>query len=70
MTDVILKQFEAPDETRPYAPGWRWSEDVGIVISGRATAATDNGTIGDEPYVSVHLMGANDYASHSTKEPR
>lgn len=84
-----------------YEPGWRWSEHVGretgarscqvehvgIVISGRATAAMDNGTvhmmkagdlfyippghdswvIGDEPYVSIHLMGASDYARHSTE---
>jgi quercetin dioxygenase-like cupin family protein len=80
-----------------YEPGWRWSthvgkgmgktscdvEHVGIVISGRATAAMDDGrvfemtagdlfniepghdswVIGDEPYVSLHLMGAGDYAS-------
>jgi quercetin dioxygenase-like cupin family protein len=119
MTEVVLKRFERPDETRTfpkgkfeivhiggmtigrasYEPGWRWSEHVGreigatscqvehvgIVISGRATAAMDDGTvyemkagdlfyippghdswvIGDEPYVSIHLMGASDYASHS-----
>jgi quercetin dioxygenase-like cupin family protein len=80
-----------------YEPGWRWSEHVGrglhktscdvehvgIVISGRATAAMDDGrvieiragdlfhiapghdswVIGDEPYVSLHLMGASDYAA-------
>jgi quercetin dioxygenase-like cupin family protein len=27
----------------------------------------DSWVIGDEPYVSIHLMGANDYAVHSTK---
>jgi hypothetical protein len=75
-----------------YEPGWRWSlhvgpatgtsscsVDVGMVISGRATAAMDNGTItemcpgdvfhiapghdswvvGDEPYVSLHFLGAD-----------
>jgi quercetin dioxygenase-like cupin family protein len=81
-----------------YEPGWKWSthvgkalgkascevEHVGIVISGRATAAMDDGrvvemkagdlfyiepghdswVVGDEPYVSVHLMGAGDYAAH------
>jgi quercetin dioxygenase-like cupin family protein len=81
-----------------YEPGWKWSvhvgpavgakscavEHVGIVISGRATAAMDDGNIiemkagdifyiapghdswvvGDEPYVSLHLMGASDYAQH------
>jgi len=82
-----------------YQPGWRWSTDVGptvgasrcnvehvgLVISGCATAAMDDGTIhelspgtlfyippgppghdswvvGDEPYVSVHFSGAEDYA--------
>ncbi|HKE13384.1 MAG TPA: cupin domain-containing protein [Kofleriaceae bacterium] len=79
-----------------YQPGWRWSEHVGrglgatscvvehvgIVLSGRATAAMDDGSViemragdifhippghdswvvGDEPYVSLHLMGAGDYA--------
>ena len=79
-----------------YEPGWKWSvhvgaalgksscdvEHVGIVISGRATAAMDDGLIkemkagdvfyiapghdswvvGDEPYVSLHFLGASDYA--------
>jgi quercetin dioxygenase-like cupin family protein len=79
-----------------YEPGWKWSEHVGkaigktscevehvgMVISGRATAAMDDGrvfemkagdlfyiepghdswVVGNEPYVSVHLMGAGDYA--------
>lgn len=81
-----------------YEPGWKWSthvgrslgqkscsvEHVGMVVSGRATAAMDDGriiemkpgdvfyiapghdswVIGDEPYVSLHFMGAGDYASH------
>jgi quercetin dioxygenase-like cupin family protein len=81
-----------------YEPGWRWSDDVGkalgkkscdvehvgLVVSGRAVAAMEDGrvielragdvfyiapghdswVIGDEPYVSLHLMGAGDYASH------
>ena len=80
-----------------YEPGWKWSEHVGpglgktscdvehlgFVVSGRAVAAMDDGTIvpleagalfavpsghdswvvGDEPYVSIHLMGASDYAA-------
>lgn len=79
-----------------YQPGWKWSEHVGaaigsdtcyvehvgMVISGRATAAMDNGTViemkagdlfyipaghdswvvGDQPYVSLHFMGADIYA--------
>jgi len=79
-----------------YEPGWRWSEHVaplsgtafcevehvGLVISGRATAAMKNGAvvelgpgdlfhvpsephdswvIGDEPYVSLHFLGADAY---------
>ena len=80
-----------------YSPGWKWSvhvgkalgktscsvEHVGIVISGRATAAMNDGrvfemkagdlfyigpghdswVVGDEPYISLHLMGASDYAA-------
>lgn len=79
-----------------YEPGWKWSthvgapagkrscevEHVGLVISGRATAAMNDGTVhelapgdlfhigpghdswvlGDEPYVSLHFLGADDYA--------
>ena len=79
-----------------YEPGWKWSqhvgkamgvrscsvEHVGIVVSGRATAAMDDvgviemkardvfyiapghdsWVVGDEPYVSLHLMGASQYA--------
>ena len=81
-----------------YQPGWKWSlhvgrslgqkscsvEHVGMVVSGRATAAMDDGrviemkagdvfyiapghdswVIGEEPYVSLHFMGAAQYASH------
>ena len=115
-TDVILKRFERPDETRTfekgkfelvhiggmtigratYQPGWKWSEHVGkaigakscsvehvgIVVAGSATAAMDDGkviemragdlfyippghdswVVGNEPYVSLHFMGAADYA--------
>jgi quercetin dioxygenase-like cupin family protein len=80
-----------------YEPGWKWSEHVGavrgerscqvehvgLVLSGRAMAAMDDGTekvmgpgdffyvppghdswvVGDEPYVSLHIMGSEDYAS-------
>ena len=82
-----------------YEPGWKWSlhvglatgtsscpvEHVGIVVSGRATAAMDNGAItemrpgdvfhippghdswviGEEPYVSLHFLGAGHYADRS-----
>lgn len=84
-----------------YEPGWRWSEDVGkalgqshcpvehvgMVVSGCATAAMQDGRIvemragdvfyvpphphdswvvGDEPYVSLHFMGATAYASNKS----
>jgi quercetin dioxygenase-like cupin family protein len=80
-----------------YEPGWKWSEHVGkavnatrctvehvgLVVSGAATAAFDDGrvfelragtmfyippvphdswVIGDEPYVSLHFLGAGEYA--------
>ena len=79
-----------------YEPGWKWSEHVGpltgtafcevehigMVLSGRATAAMNEGNlvemtpgsvfyipliphdswvIGDEPYVSIHFLGAEHY---------
>ena len=81
-----------------YEPGWKWSADVGaamgaaschvehvgMVVSGTATAAMDDGKIvqmragdifyvppghdswvvGDAPYVSLHFLGADDYAAH------
>lgn len=81
-----------------YHPGWKWSahvgkalgkkscdvEHVGLVISGRAAVAMDDGrviemkagdsfyiapghdswVIGNEPYVSLHFVGANEYAAH------
>jgi quercetin dioxygenase-like cupin family protein len=80
-----------------YEPGWRWSdhvgpsvgatrcsvEHVGLVLSGTATAAFEDGrvvqlragelfyippvphdswVVGDEPYVSLHFLGADHYA--------
>lgn len=81
-----------------YEPGWKWSqhvgpsvgatrcpvEHVGLVLSGTATVAFDDGrvtelhagdlfyvpplphdswVIGDEPYVSLHFLGAQNYAT-------
>jgi mannose-6-phosphate isomerase-like protein (cupin superfamily) len=80
-----------------YQPGWKWSVDVGaatgvtmcpvehvgMVVSGRATAAMEDGrviemrtgdvfyiapghdswVVGDEPYVSLHFLGAEKYAA-------
>ena len=80
-----------------YEPGWKWSEHVGpgigatrcsvehvgLVLSGTATAAFEDGrvvelragdvfyippvphdswVVGDEPYVSLHFLGAEKYA--------
>ena len=80
-----------------YQPGWKWSEHVGptvgasrctvehvgLVLSGVATAALEDGrvielsagqlfhipavphdswVVGDEPYVSLHFLGAESYA--------
>jgi quercetin dioxygenase-like cupin family protein len=84
-----------------YQPGWRWSEHVGpsvgasycrvehvgLVLSGRAAAAFEDGSvvelragelfyipprphdswvIGDQPYVSLHFLGASHYATATT----
>ena len=80
-----------------YQPGWKWSVDVGaatgakmcsvehvgMVISGKATAAMGDGrviemragdvfyiapghdswVVGNEPYVSLHFLGAERYAA-------
>jgi quercetin dioxygenase-like cupin family protein len=85
-----------------YEPGWRWSihigplagrnscevEHVGMVLSGRAIAAMNDGcvvemragdifhippghdswVVGDEPYISLHLLGAADYAHSGISE--
>ena len=122
MVDVILKRFEAPDETRvlvkgrfeivtlggvtigraTYEPGWKWSvhvgpsvgasrcsvEHVGLVLAGTATAAFDDGrvielragelfyippvphdswVVGGQPYVSLHFLGADKYATPSKR---
>jgi quercetin dioxygenase-like cupin family protein len=121
MYEVVLKQFENPDEVRSfekgkfevihvggmtigratYEPGWKWSshvgkgvgaqscmvEHIGMVVSGRATAAMEDGRViemkaGDvfyiapghdswvvceEPYVSLHFLGAEQYAQQKQK---
>jgi len=118
MIDIILKNFNKPDEVRnfekgkfeivelpnmtigraTYKPGWKWSVDVsplsgtdfcevehlGMVISGTATVDFKDGKIhalkkgdlfyvssephdswvvGEEDYVSVHFIGAEEYAN-------
>jgi quercetin dioxygenase-like cupin family protein len=84
-----------------YEPGWKWSEHVGpsvgatrcrvehvgLVLSGTATAAFDDGSVfelragdlfyippvphdswvvGEQPYVSLHFLGAEHYATSNT----
>ena len=84
-----------------YEPGWKWSqhvgpgmgatrccvEHVGLVLSGTATVAFDDGkvfelragqlfyippiphdswVVGDDSYVSLHFLGADQYAKHET----
>ncbi len=86
-----------------YEPGWKWSqhvgpsvgatrchvEHVGLVLSGTATAAFDDGrvvelhagelfhippiphdswVIGDQPYVSLHFLGAEHYATRESRK--
>lgn len=117
MQDVILKQFDKPDELRrfekgtfeivqiggmtigraTYEAGWKWSlhvgaatgaklcqvEHVGMVVSGRCMVQMADGkefelkagevfyvapghdswVVGDEPYVSLHFLGAEHYAA-------
>ena len=94
----IIRLGEITIGRASYEPGWKWSvhvgapqgltscavEHVGLVVSGRATAAMDDGRIiemeaGDlfyiapghdswvvdnEPYVSLHFLGAGEYARH------
>jgi hypothetical protein len=87
-----------------YEPGWKWSlhvgpavgasrctvEHVGLVLSGTATAALEDGrvfelragelfyippvphdswVVGDDPYVSLHFLGADHYAAAKAAGP-
>jgi hypothetical protein len=85
-----------------YQPGWKWSthvgptagtptcqvEHVGMVVSGRAAIAMEDGetvevgagdvfhvlpghdswVVGDEPYASLHFLGAEGYALGHTRD--
>ena len=86
-----------------YQPGWKWSthvgpmvgatrctvEHLGLVVSGIATAAFENGhvielrpgdlfyippdphdswVVGDQPYVSLHFVGADTYAAQKAEK--
>ena len=70
MSEVTLGRFETPAEVREfekgkfelvhaggmtigrvtYEPGWKWSTHVGALTGA-----------GDEPYVSIPVMGAGEY---------
>jgi hypothetical protein len=80
MPGCTLRRFDAPDEQRSfpfgsfevirlggltlgrarYAPGWRWTTHVAIA------PGHDSWVVGDEPYVSIHLLGADRYAAPSS----
>ena len=44
-----------------YDPGWKWSEHVGAPLS--EPPGHDSWVVGDEPYVSLHILGSDDYAA-------
>src|ERR1700735_2245439 len=112
MYEVVLKQFENPDEVRSfekgkfevihvggmtigratYEPGWKWSwhvgkevgaescmvEHVGMVVSGRATAAMEDGRViemkaGDVFYIAPGhdswVVGEEPYGSVHFHDP-
>jgi hypothetical protein len=77
--ELEIKRFDTPDETRAfdkgtfdvveiggmtvgrarYEPGWKWSPgDLFAIPPGH-----DSWVVGDEPYVSLHFLGATDYAA-------
>jgi hypothetical protein len=55
---VILKQFEKPDEVREMSLG-RFEV---VHIGGMTIGPHDSWVLGDEPYVSLHFVGAGNYA--------
>jgi organic hydroperoxide reductase OsmC/OhrA/mannose-6-phosphate isomerase-like protein (cupin superfamily) len=99
----IVRLGETTIGRATYEPGWRWSlhvgprvgetrcrvAHVGLVVSGTATAAFDDGrvfelkagelfyippvphdswVVGSAPYVSLHFLGAHEYAASKTPE--
>lgn len=65
--DVVLKRFDAPDETRVFDKGRFEIVRLGGMTLGRATMfyiapGHDSWVVGDEPYVSLHLLGGDEYA--------
>ena len=73
--DVILKRFEQPDELRTFDKGKFELVHIGGITIGRVIEMKpgdifyiepghDSWVVGEEPYVSLHLLGAGDYAAH------
>ena len=52
--ELDIRRFEAPDETRAFDKGTFDLVEIGGMTIGRARY---------EPYVSLHLLGASDYAT-------
>ena len=64
MIDVILRRFEEPDEVRELELGRFEVVRIGGLTIGRATCEPhDSWVVGDDPYVSLHFMGADRYAA-------
>ena len=53
---VVLKRFDAPDEVRDFELGRLEAVTLG--------GMNDSWVVGDEPYVSLHFLGADTYAAH------
>lgn len=80
MHEVILKQFDHPDEIRTLENNKFEPVHLGGMTIGRATykpgdvfyiePGHDSWVIGHEPYVSVHFMGAGAYAVKPPKWQR
>ena len=45
-----------------YEPRWKWSEHVGPGDLFAVPPGHDSWVVGDEPYVSLHFLGADTYA--------
>ena len=60
--EVVLKRFEQPDEVRVFDDGRVVEMRQGDVF--HIPPGHDSWVVGDEPYVSLDLIGAGDYARH------
>ena len=66
MTAIVLRRFEQPDEVREMQLGRFELVRLGGMTIGRATYLPpephDSWVLGDQPYVSLHFLGADHYA--------